>query len=56
MADKSNISSLPAKSKMMKPAASAEQAIKGNKAKKSDIDMPKSMGDKKTMLKAKSMK
>lgn len=55
MADKSKISSLKAKSKMMKPASSAEQAIKGNKAKKSDIDMPKSMGDKKTMLKAKSM-
>ena len=43
MADKSKISSLKAKSKMMKPASSAEQAIKG------------SMGDKKTKLKAKSM-
>lgn len=56
MADKSKISSLKAKSKMMKPASSAEQAIKGNKVSKSDIDMPKSMGEKKTILKAKSMK
>ena len=55
MADKSKISSLKAKSKMMKPTSSAEQAIKGNKAKKSDIDIPKRMGDKKTKLKAKSM-
>lgn len=55
MADKSKITSLKGK-RMLDGNMSSEQAVKGNKLKKSDVDMPKSMGEKRTMLKARKVK